>query len=70
MDEAIVQKVVESTGLSTQRVSQILKEWVIETGKSPQDLSLEDFREVLVHILQNVFAQIAEGEHQYIKISG
>ena len=69
MDETLVNQVAMHTGLDQDQVHKILKNWIMETGKSPQDLGLEDFREVLVHILQNLFQEIADGENKYVKVS-
>ena len=69
MDETLIKQVAESTGLGTDKVETILKEWIQSTGKSPQNLGLEDFREVLVEILQNLFSEVASGENQFIRIS-
>lgn len=69
MDETLINQVAKQTGLDQEQVQKVLKDWVMETGKSPQDIGLEDLREVLVHILQNLFQEIAEGENKYVKVS-
>ncbi len=69
MDETLIKQVAMQTGLNQEQVQKILKNWVMDTGRSPQDLGLEDLREVLVHILQNLFQEIAEGENKYVKVS-
>ncbi len=69
MDETLINQVAMQTGLNQEQVQKILKSWVMDTGRSPQDLGLEDLREVLVHILQNLFQEIAEGENKYVKVS-
>lgn len=70
MDETLLESVALATGLPKQKVLDQLKEWVLASGKSPQDLSLEDLREVLVPLLQKVFCEVAQGENEYIKLSG
>ena len=69
MDETLIKHVADGTGLPKEKVIEILDQWILETGKSPQNISLEDFREVLVHIMQNIFAEVASGENDFIQLS-
>ncbi len=66
MDETLINQVASHTGLKQDQVIKVIKSWVVETGRSPQDLSIEDLREVLVHVLQNLFHEILQGENKYI----
>ena len=68
MDETLIQCVAQGTGLSKDKVEEIIKQWVMESGKSPQDLKLEDLREVLVGLVQNLFAEVASGENDFIQL--
>lgn len=68
MDETLIKQVAAHTGLENDQVIKIMKSWVIETGKSPHEISIEDLREVLVHVLQNLFQEILQGENKYIKV--
>ena len=70
MDETLIKCVAEATGLSADRVDQIIKQWVMERGLSPSNLSMDQTREILVDILQTLFAEVAEGQNDFIKISG
>ena len=69
MDENLIKQVSLLTGLNQPQVEGIIKKWVLETGKSPQDLKLEDLREVLVELIQNLFQEVSNGENEYIKLS-
>lgn len=69
MDETLINQVSLLTGLSREKVETIMKNWVMESGKSPQDLRLEDLREVLVGIVQGLFQEVAQGENEYITLS-
>lgn len=69
MDETLIKAVCENTGLSSERVQQIIKGWVMETGRSPQGLSLEDLREVLVVVVQNLFTEVLSGDHEFLSLS-
>ena len=69
MDETLVEQVVLGTGLSPDQVKKIIKSWVLETGRSPQGLKLEDLREVLVCVLQEVFAEVVSGKNKHISLS-
>jgi len=69
MDETLIEQVALGTGLQAVQVREILKNWIIETGRSPQDLKLEDLREALVCILQKVFTEVASGENEFISLS-
>lgn len=70
MDETLIKHVAELTGLGNDKVREILKKWVLENGRSPQNLSLDDLRPILVSMIQNVFAEVVDGENEYIKLSG
>ena len=69
MDEALIAQVAQGTGLSGDKVESIIKKWVMDSGKSPQELSLEDLREVLVGVLQHLFAEVVDGENPFISLS-
>lgn len=62
MDETILEKIAANTGLPKDLVINEIKEWAWAEGKNPQTLTLEDFREIMVKLLQNIFSDIAEGE--------
>ena len=68
MDETLKKAVVSATGIDSNKVEEIMKQWVLEQGRSPQSLGLEDLREVLVHILQDLFREVAEGRNPYISL--
>jgi hypothetical protein len=69
MDETLIEAVANETGLNQDTVESIIKKWVLESGKSPQDLRLEDFREVLVKMVQDLFTEVASGENEFIQVS-
>lgn len=69
MDETLIQAVAQGTGLPENKIEEILKQWVLDSGKSPQDLALEDLREVLVQVMQRVFADAIDGKNPFIQIS-
>ena len=68
MDETLIKAVVSATGIESNKIEEIIKEWVVDQGRSPQNLGLEDLREVLVHILQDLFREVAEGQNPYISL--
>ena len=69
MDETLITQLCEGTGLPKDIVEKQLKEWVLESGKSPQDLTLEDMREVLIKVMQDLFTEVASGENPFIQLS-
>lgn len=69
MDETLIKQVALGTGLSEDRIIEIINKWVQETGRSPQNLSLEDFREVLVEMIQSLFLEVAQGDNRFIQTS-
>ncbi len=69
MEETLLDKVIECTGLPKEMVQKSLNSWVLESGKSPRDLSLEDLREVLVRVMQDLFTEVADGENPFIRLS-
>ena len=69
MEETLVEKVIELTGLPRDLVHQEIKKWALEKGQSPQGMGLEELREVLVYFLQEVFCEVKAGSHKVIKIS-
>ncbi len=69
MEEALLETVIKATGLPADQVRANLNSWIVQVGKSPKNLSIEDLREVLVHVLQNLFTEVLDEENPYIKIS-
>ena len=69
MDETLIKLVSQGTGLGEEKTKEILDQWILSTGKSPQNLSLEDFREVLIDLMQNLFAEGADGENAFIQLT-
>ena len=69
MEETLIKLVSQGTGLSEEKTKDILNQWIIDSGKSPQNLSSEDFREVLIDIMQNLFTEVADGENPFIQLS-
>lgn len=68
MDETLLSQIVEATGLPKHLVDGVLKNWILKSGKSPQDLTLEDLREVLVGSLQDLFTEVKAGENSQVKL--
>lgn len=62
MDETLIEKIATHSGLPKELVINEIKEWAWAEGKNPQTLTLEDFREIMVKLLQNVFSDIAAGK--------
>lgn len=69
MDETLIREVAKGIGMEEYKVETILKKWVLKSGRSPQDLSLEDLREVLVQVMQDLFTEVASGENPFIQLS-
>ncbi len=69
MDDTLIKQVAQGMGLGEDRIKEILDKWIQDTGRSPQDLSLEDFREVLVELMQSLFLEVASGENSFIQTS-
>jgi hypothetical protein len=69
MDETLIKQVAQGTGLSEDRIKDFIDKWVIETGRSPQNLSFEDFRAVLVELIQDLFSEVADGKNAFIRTS-
>ena len=70
MEETIMDQVVKATGLPELEVKEALEKWILEAGKSPQDMNLEDFREVLRTLILNLMNDVADGNNDYISLSG
>lgn len=70
MDETVIDQIIQATGLPQEQVKEQLHKWVLATGKSPQSLSLEDLREVLIYFLQDLFCEVKSGQNDFIKLSG
>ncbi len=68
MDETLLDVVIEATGLPKELLRSRLNEHIMSMGKIPGNLTLEDLREVVAPLLQNLFSEIADGENQYIKL--
>lgn len=68
MDEtnSIMEQVIAATGLPEATVQRMLNSYILESGMSPQNLSMEDFKDILVNLLQDVFLQIKNGENPNI----
>ncbi|MCB0377638.1 MAG: hypothetical protein KDD33_04035 [Bdellovibrionales bacterium] len=69
MDETKIKEIIEATGLPSQLIQNLISERALLRGISPRELTLEDFKEVLVQLLQDVFTDIKDGRDQRIKIS-
>jgi hypothetical protein len=69
MEEALFFKIVQATGLPQTYVMFKLKELIIASGKNPQEITLEDLREAIVPLMQNIFSEVASGENEFIKLS-
>ena len=69
MDETVLDAVIGATGLPKDHVKKRLENWIVSTGRSPQALTLEDLREVLVHFLQDLFCEVKAGQNEFVKIS-
>lgn len=69
MEETLIKSLSQATGLEASKIESILKQWIMDQGRSPQSLSLEDLREVLVPILQDLFSEVADGHNPYISLS-
>ena len=70
MEETLLETVIMATGLPADDVRQKLNSWLLKAGKSPKNLSIDDLREALVHVLQHLFTEVRDEENPYIKISG
>ncbi len=62
MDEKMLEQLAEKTGLPKDLVVRELKKWILEKGESPQGITLEGLRSVLVKITQDLFSEWAKGE--------
>ena len=68
MDETLLDTVIEATGLPQELLKPRLIEHVLTLGKNPASLTLEELREVIVPLLQDLFSEIADGDNQYITL--
>jgi|GEM_PF-6437729 len=65
MDETnnVLEDIINATGLPEDLVSTSLKAYILESGKSPQNMSMDEVRDILVNLLQDVFLDIKDGAH-------
>ena len=69
MDETLIKCVAQEIGLPQPRVEEILKTWLLESGRTPQDIGIEELRKILADWVQNLFLQAASGENPFIQLS-
>ena len=69
MDENLIKQVALLTGLPNSKVETVIKNWIVESGRSPQDIGLEDLKEVLISLVQGLFNDVAQGTNEYITLS-
>ena len=69
MDETLLETVAQATGFPKDTVMEQLKAWLVKAGKDPEDPSLDDLREALASILQDLFTEVVAGENDYISLS-
>ncbi len=67
MDDTLIKQVALGTGLSEEKIKEVIDKWILQTGRSPQNISSEDFREVLVELVQNLFSEVAAGDNKFIQ---
>lgn len=70
MDETLLETVVQATGFPKEEVMKQLRSWLKEAGKNPDNPTLDDLREALASVLQDLFKEVAAGENDYISLSG
>jgi hypothetical protein len=58
MGETLLRKVVQATGLPQDPVQKELEVFIEQHGISPQDLTLDELRDVMVEYLQSVFLEL------------
>ena len=63
MGKELIHTVVEATGLPQDPVHRELKSLLTANGKSMDNLSLEDLREVMAEYLQSVFVELKESHN-------
>ena len=69
MEETLIETLVKATGCPRERVLEQLGNWLLKAGKNPKNPSLEDLREALIPILQELFTDVAAGKNSYIKLN-
>ena len=70
MDETLLETVAQATGFPKDEVIKQLRSWLKEAGKNPENPTLDDLREALVFVLQDLFKEVADGKNDYISLSG
>jgi len=70
MEETLLETVIRATGLPSDEVRKKLNLWLVQAGKNPKNLNIEDLREALVHVLQDLFTEVYDEKNPYIKILG
>jgi hypothetical protein len=60
MGETLLRKVVQATGLPQDPVQKELEVFIEQHGISPQDLTLDELRDVMVEYLQSVFLELQQ----------
>ncbi len=70
MDETLLETVAQATGFPKDKVMEQLKAWLVKAGKDPENPTLDDLREALVPVLQDLFTEVAAGKNDYIRLSG
>ena len=67
MDERVIEQVIVATGLPTHLVREQVHQWALERGKNPHKLKIEDLREILIYLVQELFCDVEQGNNPYIK---
>ena len=70
MDETLLETVVHATGFPKDEMMEQLRSWLKEAGKNPENPTLDDLREALASVLQDLFREVAAGKNDYISLSG
>ncbi len=63
MGKNLAKTVVQATGLPQNPVEKELQSLLVKHGTSPEDLTLDQLRDVMAEYLQTVFLEIAEQEN-------
>lgn len=68
MEETLVIQVAKMTGLDKQIVKSLLHKWAMDKGVSPQDLTEDSIKEVMVSLVQDLFSEVSDGKNKYITL--
>jgi hypothetical protein len=70
MDETLIKTLIRATGLPQEEAQKMLRKILMDSGKNPQEFSLEDLRLIMGQLLQDLFCEVQDNKNPYIKLLG